>query len=725
MICKPLLPPPIWHLSIALPNKLIFSFVFGVLITNAVIADEIVLQWNFDRVNDLKVKIVNANEIEFTTLGTDPFIELQRFDADQVGPDYHILSLESFAPEPVHGLHIYFGPPIRANTNFSVGDLDRSESWLPWSVDLIAASQGVWDHSKNLLRIDFGRKAGVTFRIRNLKLRSPTSDELKIASQIAAERELKLSRQRDVNSFYQRRFEWSIKSVELTADHVRISGECPGISGLTESDAGLMLLELLPEISVATDGNIIGQRIILRNGPAVIPLVEITRPTVWELEIDRTIRGRDRSTSRFAMAKKLPEGNWELKSHWKYVTDFSPDVAPDLPRMVPQSIKGMGGISTRFQLNDLVDLGIHNITVNLVLGSILDITARPGWEQFHFGGKDYFVNPGLIQRYDLLMKFAAENEIVVSAILLVNFSEHEFGRRLRHPDATRAGHYAMPNFTTRQGVQAYEAVLEFLAQRYCRVDGKYGRIANWIVHNEVGYGFEWTNMGHQPPMLYMDHYLRSLRLVHNVMRRHDPHARVFISLTHHWNNPTLENWRSYSNLRLLERLIESSKIEGDFAWGIAYHPYPQNLRKPDAWNDKQAIMSLETRYITPRNISVLQDWMSGAEVRDENGQVRGLLLSEQGFNTPDYSDESQELQAAALVYMWEQMTDLSAVEAFHYHRWVDSPQEGGLLLGLRTLPTTESPMGKKKQGWEVYRKLDTSQMEELKAKYRHFYDHSK
>jgi hypothetical protein len=75
-------------------------------------------------------------------------------------------------------------------------------------------------------------------------------------------------------------------------------------------------------------------------------------------------------------------------------------------------------------------------------------------------------------------------------------------------------------------------------------------------------------------MLYMDHYLRSMRLVHNVSRRHDPHARVFISLTHHWNTPADPMWKSYSNLDLVNRLAESSRIEGDFAWGLAYHPYP-------------------------------------------------------------------------------------------------------------------------------------------------------
>ena len=303
--------------------------------------------------------------------------------------------------------------------------------------------------------------------------------------------------------------------------------------------------------------------------------------------------------------------------------------------------------------------------------------------------------------------------MIASAIVLIPFGDTDFARLLIHPAADRAGHYAMPNFTSSASVAAYEAVMDFLAQRYTAPGSPHGRIANWIIHNEVGYGWEWTNMGHQPPMLYMDHYLRSMRLVHNVTRRYDPHARVFISLTHHWNNPTEPDWRSYSNRDLIERLVASSRIEGDFAWGVAYHPYPQNLRRPDAWNDTQVTSDFTTPLITPKNISVLDRWMHRSEMRDAEGKVRGVLLSEQGFNTPDYSQESQRLQAAGYAYMWRQLRGLRSIEAFHNHRWIDHPHEGGLLLGLRTLPSVEKPFGEKKLGWHIYQALDTPREAEM------------
>jgi hypothetical protein len=157
----------------------------------------------------------------------------------------------------------------------------------------------------------------------------------------------------------------------------------------------------------------------------------------------------------------------------------------------------------------------------------------------------------------------------------------------------------------------------------------------------------------------------------------------------------------------LNRLAESSRVEGDFAWGLAYHPYPQDLRNPATWNDRQVTDDFDTPLITPKNIAVLDRWMHRDDMRDAEGNVRGVLLSEQGFNSPDYSDESQRLQAAAYLYMWPKLRKLNSVEAFHNHRWVDHPHEGGLLLGLRKLAEGGRPYGDKKLAWYVYKALDT------------------
>ena len=57
--------------------------------------------------------------------------------------------------------------------------------------------------------------------------------------------------------------------------------------------------------------------------------------------------------------------------------------------------------------------------------------------------------------------------------------------------------------------------------------------------------------------------------------------------------------------------------------------------------------------------------------------------------------------------MWHKIRPLPTIEAFHNHRWIDAKDEGGLLLGLRTVPDAAAPFGERKSAWSVYQALDT------------------
>lgn len=666
-------------------------------------AENAPLQLKLQKSNQLTVQNLTGGGYEIVTVGQDPFVELQPFDVSQTTESHVVLSFEYFCPEGVNGLDVYYGPPIHARKHFAAGKLDKCQSWQPYAIDLVTQSGGKWNRQQNFLRLDLGGKSGVKLRIRNLQLRPYSANENRSKAEREAELTFKLAQQSRVNAFYEKNFDYEIESVIVSEREITIGGR-------TRSPTNARLIEIRPHISAADTFTNEHGDFILEDQNGVQDVAALNTGASFNVRLPREVEGYDRSTSRWAVAEPTDAERWRLLSHWKYATDLSTANRRVLPRQVPKGIKGMGGVSPQFPLEELVELGVHNITVNISLTSLLDAKPLPGGRPIQSGGKTWFANDKRLAGYDRLIEFAAENDIVVSAILLVPFSNSEFSKLIIHPEADRAGHYAMPNFTSAEGVAAYEAVLKLLASRYSGDANSKGRVSNWIVHNEVGYGWEWTNMGRQPPMLYMDHYLRSLRLVHNVVRRHDTHARVFISLTHHWNTPDDPSWRSYSNLKLIERLIESSRLEGDFAWGVAYHPYPQNLRKPDAWNDTRLTNEFSTPLITPKNIAVLDRWMQQPAMKDASGNPRAVLLSEQGFNSPDYSEESQRLQAAGLVYMWRNMQGLRSIEAFHYHRWVDHPNEGGLLLGIRKLPSGGKPYGEKKFAWEIYKSLDTPNM---------------
>ncbi len=156
-------------------------------------------------------------------------------------------------------------------------------------------------------------------------------------------------------------------------------------------------------------------------------------------------------------------------------------------------------------------------------------------------------------------------------------------RTAAHPDADPSGISVMPAVTSEAGFSAYAAALDFLAQRYSRPNGKYGRKDYRVVHNEFNAGWVWTNAGDKSVLMYMDLYQRSMRAAYLIARQYNPHARVLISLVHHWNEKSAA--RLNAGKEMLGILADYSRAKGDFDWSVAFHPYPQSLFEPGVHRD--------------------------------------------------------------------------------------------------------------------------------------------
>ena len=273
--------------------------------------------------------------------------------------------------------------------------------------------------------------------------------------------------------------------------------------------------------------------------------------------------------------------------------------------------KGMGGVNGH--IDELVELGVGSVTVNLTPMQFFRLEPGPGRIPFRYQNRTYYFEEegkeGLA-KYDEIIRQCSDHKIKVALIVLIQKDGPEgIGQLLAHPAMSKSGTYPMPNMTTEAATDAYGAILAFLGQRWGDRHGEHGYAPYWILHNEVDYGWTWTNMGEAPLGVYMDTYVRSMRLCSLLARQFNPDARVFISLTHNWESPPDPKMRTYAPRKMLEMLAAFSKREGDFDWGVAYHPYPQSLFEAASWNDKNATFSYATRFITPKNIEVLDAFM--------------------------------------------------------------------------------------------------------------------
>ncbi|WP_298648136.1 DUF5722 domain-containing protein [uncultured Proteiniphilum sp.] len=657
----------------------------------------------------LKFEIASAHHIEavqkttyayeLTTTGNDPYIHIQDL-TKTLDKDSVVLTFEYKSSAEVSLLQIFFGPGISENRSIKTGSLSKTNSWKTASLNLYKMiSELSWGRSGDFLRIDFGDQNGVKLEIRNLYFRAMNESEKAKLN----EEEEKLRKDEEIAnsllSYLSHQFASKITEVKVGSTEVSVTGQHAG-------NGNFSLCEIHPNDTLTTAP-------LFKNK---IPLED----KIFRITLDRTaqIDGReyDRLLSKWVIVKESAAKD-EIASHARYA-----DIIESTQAMSPgilKSKKGLGGFFVNQFQADLDLLAIHSITVNVPFTAFMYSGPGPNRIAHEYGNKTYyFAREGYLNGLDQALKIAAEREIVVAAIILVQktseCADPAIGRMLQHPDFTSEGIYTMPNLTTEEGVNCYAAALDFLASRYNRTDNAYGRIHKWIMHNEVDAGLSWTNMGNKPMLVYLDTYIKSMRLCHNISRQYDANSEVMGSFTHSWNEPV----ESYSSKEMLTYLQKFSAAEGDFQWGVAYHPYPQDLTEPKTWNDSKATFSINSPLVTFKNLEVIDYWIKRSENMYNNSVKRTLWLSENGTNSKTYSEQDLKEQAAGFAYAWKKLNALDGIDAIQWHNWLDNRVEYGLRIGLRKFPDDETDPGGAKPVWYLYQAAATNEEDALFEPYK-------
>lgn len=396
-----------------------------------------------------------------------------------------------------------------------------------------------------------------------------------------------------------------------------------------------------------------------------------------------------------------------------YVTDIAPDV-PEVTGEYPQpdTIKTLGAppkLGAR--------LGIPQGRYDVSLPGIMSTKPTEDTIPYVHNGKTYYFIESALRGLDAHMKTAPLNTLI-----LLN-SPRSFGSTgekalldkvihpcfdWNYPDAFISAF----NTETEEGLGYYGAFVEFLVERYTRPDGKYGRAGGAIISNEVNSQYVWGNAGEMTAEDYMREYTQAMRMAWLCARKHCSWFRVYISLDHFWtgvNFSASEPKRFYPGRRLLELLNAYATAEGDFDWGIAHHPYPENLRFPDFWNDRVPRFSLNTKKITFKNMEVLEAFLSQPEYL-YRGALRRVIFSEQGFNSQsgDLQTITEKQAAAGYVLAYMKARNMKCVDMFTHHACVDNPHEFGLNLGIfRYDPDAPECVGEPKPIFESLMAMDT------------------
>ncbi|TDE11091.1 DUF5722 domain-containing protein [Dyadobacter psychrotolerans] len=642
-----------------------------------------------DKKNDLEITEPSPGTYQIAATGPDPYLFTEPLKTD-LDAGNTVLTFEYFAPRALHVFQIFFAPPIEESKSIKT-ELGVREGWTSFSIDL-KQDMGKWGKKGDFLRLDFGTSRRYQIQMRNIRFRKPNAQEIERAANLEQKKKSELDFKIKLKSYLTTQFPSSISNVSVDEKNIEIKG--------VVAEAGKNLF--LAEVPIYQD------IVLIKTFERIYPVTAGKKD--FKIIVPRYVtvadHQSDRLLSKWVVVEKM--GNdFKLQSAARYADDIKS--LNNLPDEKPTGKKGLGGFAANQFMEDLDSLNITSATVNMWITQMMRSKASESTIAFEYSGKTYYADKRWVEANDKTLQETAKRNIVVSSIILIdkaiNCPDKEIGEIFQHPDCDPSGIYSMANMTSEKGAEYYAAAIDFIAKRYSRLDKKYGRVQSWIIHNEVDAGWVWTNMGEKDTLLFMDTYHKSMRLVQNIARKYNPHAKAFITLTHFWN--WTEDKHFYLSRDLLNILLKYSAVEGDFDWGIAHHPYPESLFEPKSWLDEKADFTFDTPLITFKNIEVLNAWVKRPEAMYKGKFKRTVYLSEQGPNSKDYTPQNLNEQAASIAYLWKKMQVLDGIDAYQFHNWVDNRGEGGLRIGLRRFPDDAQDPGGKKPIWYVYRDLDT------------------
>lgn len=396
-----------------------------------------------------------------------------------------------------------------------------------------------------------------------------------------------------------------------------------------------------------------------------------------------------------------------------YVTDIAdevPENTSDYPQ--PPTIKTLGAPPQLAK-----KLNIQQGRVDISLPGLMSTVPTEDTIPYEFNGKTYYFIRSMVERIDKQMQ-----SVPITTMILLNAprtfdstGEKALLDKVIHPGFDwefPSAFISAFNTETEEGLNYYGAFVEFLVERYTRPDKKYGCAVGAIISNEVNSQYVWGNAGEMPVDAYMKEYTEAMRLAWICGKKHCSHFRVYISLDHFWqitNFSATEPNRYYSGRSMVELLNRYATAEGNFDWGIAYHPYPENLNFPDFWNDRAPSFSFDTPKITFKNMEVLEAFLSQEEYL-YHGKLRRVVFSEQGFNSQNGSMQSitEKQAAAAYVLAYMKARKMKCVDMMTHHACIDHPDEFGLNLGIFRYDSTKPEnVGEPKPIFESFMAMDT------------------
>lgn len=426
----------------------------------------------------------------------------------------------------------------------------------------------------------------------------------------------------------------------------------------------------------------------------------------FSLDLNRGT-AQDRLYSRFVVAVKTEDG-YEAVSDYHYITN--PETVAENQKPYRETLSKKGLQMEVSQLGDAFQLGVKHSSVNIAFHQILGDGI-----DYEYDGKTYHFSKAVIETYDETISAMSNKDITVTAIILNGWNPAT--PDLIVPGTTQKSNvfYYMPNVQTQAGFEETRAIAAFLAERYNGDDPDHGKVSNWIIGNEIN-NQQWNHMGAMDITNYVQTYQEAFRVFYTAIKSTSANDRVFFSLDYNWHNEA-DGKLKYGGKDIIDYFNSIANVQGQMDWGVAYHPYPCPMTDAIFWDDAKTGLitnDLNSPVVNFINLNVLTDYLATPAFQKPNGEVRNIMLTEEGFTATNAAgDDLSQIQAAAYAYSYYLVDSNPYIDAYILSRQVDAPSEvnQGLAFGLWSCDMSQPDQivpQRRRKIWEVFRDIDNS-----------------
>lgn len=406
-----------------------------------------------------------------------------------------------------------------------------------------------------------------------------------------------------------------------------------------------------------------------------------------------------------------------------------------LVRFAQDSIKGLFNEHT----NDMTfakDLGCSAITLNLDVSGLFatDYEKKAGKDVLTYQnqGRTYYFAKSAVRDMDERVSAASKLGMNVTGVLtpwkgtkngvMVERVTDRWPSYMSYEE--NASSTAVPltgiNTSNSEGEHAFEALMEFMADRYSR-SKEQGLIQTFVVSNEVDFTqYFCTGLGFDD---YMEEYTRCLRIANTAVKKYCADMKVAIPFTHYWNgtgtNVGYGTATSFSPKKMLDWMSEHVSTEGDFDYAICPHLYSaRSTSSTYALADSksgQVTGDVETsKLLTFSNLEILDEYLRRPENMYNEKTVRWVFLNEGGVSSASETEQSLKEQAASLLQAYCKASQFSEIRQYNYYRLLDNEEfesGSGLNVGLLNADWSMKP------AYYAYKYADTTQFYSLMNHY--------